>query len=65
MLGTVKFFNKGKGFGFISQDGGGGDVFVHARALEAAGITLSEGDRVTFDTLQDQRGPKAVNLRKA
>jgi cold shock protein len=66
MLGTVKFFNTSKGFGFISPDGGGKDVFVHATAMEAAGIhTLSEGDRVTFDTQSDARGAKAVNLKSA
>ena len=66
MLGTVKFFNTSKGFGFISPDGGGKDVFVHATAMEAAGIrTLSEGDRVTFDTQPDARGAKAVNLKSA
>ena len=50
MLGTVKFFNTSKGFGFISPDGGGKDVFVHASALEAGGMyTVSEGQRVSFD----------------
>jgi CspA family cold shock protein len=64
MTGTVKFFNVSKGFGFISPQGGGKDVFVHATALERAGIrSLNEGDKVTFDTEQDQRGAKAVNLR--
>jgi cold shock protein len=66
MLGTVKFYNSSKGFGFIAPDGGGKDVFVHATAMEAAGIhTLSEGDRVTFDTQSDARGAKAVNLKSA
>lgn len=64
--GTVKFFNETKGFGFITPDGGGKDVFVHASALERAGMkTLREGQRVTFDTEADTRGPKAVNLRVA
>jgi CspA family cold shock protein len=64
MTGTVKFFNVTKGFGFISPEGGGKDVFVHASAVERAGLrSLAEGQRVTFDTEQDQRGPKAVNLR--
>jgi CspA family cold shock protein len=63
-VGTVKFFNSAKGFGFISPDGGSKDVFVHATALEAAGMTgLQEGERVSFDIQQDARGPKAVNLR--
>jgi CspA family cold shock protein len=66
MTGTVKFFNTTKGFGFISPEGGGKDVFVHASAVERAGLrSLAEGQRVTFDTEQDQRGPKAVNLRLA
>ncbi len=64
--GTVKFFNETKGFGFITPDGGGKDVFVHASAVERAGLrSLSEGQRVTFDTEADARGPKAVNLRVA
>lgn len=66
ITGVVKFFNATKGFGFISPDGGGKDVFVHATAVERAGLgSLSEGQRVTFDTEQDQRGAKAVNLRAA
>jgi cold shock protein len=49
--GTVKFFNGQKGYGFISPDGGGNDVFVHVSALERAKIrTLVEGQKVTFDT---------------
>lgn len=64
--GTVKFYNSVKGFGFIAPEGGGKDVFVHATALERAGMSsLSEGQRVSFDTEQDQRGAKAVNLRAA
>ena len=64
ITGTVKFFNATKGFGFISPEGGGKDVFVHATAVERAGLrSLSEGQRVTFDTEQDARGAKAVNLR--
>ncbi len=57
--GTVKFFNGQKGYGFISPDGGGNDVFVHVSALERAGIrTLVEGQKVTFDTEQDRRTGK-------
>jgi CspA family cold shock protein len=64
--GTVKFYNSTKGFGFIAPEGGGKDVFVHATALERAGMSgLNEGQRVSFDTEQDQRGAKAVNLRPA
>jgi len=63
-LGTVKFFNSSKGFGFIAPEGGGKDVFVHATALEAAGMTsLSEGQKVSFDTQPDAKGSKAVNLK--
>jgi CspA family cold shock protein len=63
MTGTVKFYNATKGFGFITPESGGKDIFVHATALERAGLrTLNEGQRVAFDTESDQRGPKAVNL---
>ena len=65
-IGTVKFFNTSKGFGFISPEGGGKDVFVHATAVEAAGMrSLAEGQRVSFDTQADARGAKAVNLKSA
>ena len=54
--GTVKFYNDQKGFGFIQPDDGGKDVFVHATALERAGLrSLSEGQKVSFDTQQDRR----------
>jgi CspA family cold shock protein len=63
-IGTVKFFNSGKGFGFVSPEGGGKDVFVHASAVEAAGMSiLSEGQRISFDTQADVKGAKAVNLK--
>ena len=62
--GTVKFFNTAKGFGFIAPDGGGKDVFVHASALEAAGMrTLAEGQKVSFDIQPDAKGSKAANLQ--
>jgi CspA family cold shock protein len=62
-IGTVKFFNSTKGFGFIAPESGGKDVFVHASAMEAAGIrTLSEGQKVSFDIQPDSRGSKAGNL---
>ena len=65
-IGTVKFFNTNKGFGFISPEGGAKDVFVHASAVEAAGLrSLSEGQRVSFDIQPDAKGAKAVNLKLA
>jgi CspA family cold shock protein len=65
-IGTVKFFNTAKGFGFIAPEGGGKDVFVHATAVEAAGMrTLVEGQRVSFDVQPDARGVKATNLKSA
>ncbi len=63
-IGTVKFFNATKGFGFIAPETGGKDVFVHATAVEAAGLrTLTEGQKVSFDVQPDPRGVKAVNLK--
>ena len=63
-IGTVKFFNTAKGFGFISPDDGGKDVFVHATAVEQAGLrSLNEGQKVSFDSQPDARGSKAVNLK--
>ena len=61
--GTVKFFNNAKGFGFIQPDDGSKDVFVHATALERAGMRgLREGQKVSFDTAEDRRSGKvAVN----
>jgi CspA family cold shock protein len=63
-IGTVKFFNTTKGFGFIAPEGGAKDVFVHASAVEAAGLrSLSEGQQVSFDIQPDARGSKATNLK--
>ena len=57
--GTVKFYNDQKGYGFIQPDKGGKDVFVHATALERAGMRgLSEGQKVSFDTAEDRRTGK-------
>ena len=65
--GTVKFYNDQKGFGFIQPDNGGKDVFVHATALERAGLRgLVEGQKVSFDTAEDRRSGKiAVNTIRA
>ena len=62
--GTVKWFNDKKGFGFIENDDGG-DVFVHHTDIQGSGFkTLSEGDRVSFDVEQGQKGPKASSVTK-
>jgi CspA family cold shock protein len=64
-VGTVKFFNDSKGYGFIAPDDGGQDAFVHITAVERAGLrTLAQNQKVSFDLEQDQRGKtKAVNLQ--
>ncbi|GED70728.1 cold shock-like protein CspLA [Brevibacillus reuszeri] len=63
--GTVKWFNAEKGFGFIEREGGA-DVFVHFSAIQGDGFkSLDEGQRVTFDVEQGQRGPQATNVQKA
>jgi CspA family cold shock protein len=59
--GTVKFFNTAKGFGFITPDGGGKDVFVHANDL--GGATITEGTKVEFDVVQGQKGPQASGVK--
>ncbi len=58
--GTVKFFNDSKGFGFITPDDGGKDVFVHVNGLNVT--TLNEGDKVSYDVEEGKKGPNAVNV---
>jgi CspA family cold shock protein len=66
-VGTVKFFNDSKGYGFIHPDDGSNDAFVHITAVEKAGMrTLQQNQRLTYDLQEDQRGKtKAVNIQPA
>ena len=66
-IGTVKFFNESKGYGFIQPDGGGNDAFVHISAVEQAGMrSLRENQRVSYELEQDRRGKlAATNLKSA
>jgi CspA family cold shock protein len=66
-IGTVKFFNENKGYGFIAPEGGGGDAFVHISAVEQSGMsTLRENQRVSYELQEDRRGKMAaVNLKDA
>ena len=66
-IGTVKFFDTGKGYGFITNEAGGNDAFVHISAVEAAGMsTLDKEQRLSYDLENDQRGKSsAVNLKSA
>jgi len=62
--GTVKWFNSEKGFGFVAQDGGGPDVFVHFSAIQGSGYkSLEENQKVEFDVTQGPKGPQAENVR--
>ena len=64
-IGTVKWFNEAKGFGFIAPQDGSTDVFVHYSSIANDGFkTLAEGQRVQFDIVEGERGPKAANVVK-
>src|SRR5262249_8012520 len=65
-MGTVKWYNSTKGLGFIGRDGGGKDVFIHASALQRAGLAgLDEGQRVVVDIAEGRKGPEAAGIRLA
>jgi len=64
--GTVKWFNESKGYGFITKEDGGGDVFVHYSEIQSNSFkTLAEGQEVSFEVADGPKGPKAVNVTKA
>jgi CspA family cold shock protein len=64
--GTVKWFNDAKGFGFITPDDGGKDLFAHFSAIQGSGFkTLKENQKVSFDVAQGPKGPQAQNIRPA
>ena len=64
--GTVKWFSQEKGYGFITPDEGGEDIFVHFSAIEGSGFrSLQEGEKVTYEVGQGQKGPQAQNVSKA
>ncbi len=66
MIGTVKWFNDAKGFGFITPENGEKDCFVHHSAIQMDGFrSLAEGDRVEFDLVQGAKGPAAENVMRA
>ena len=63
--GTVKWFNDAKGYGFITPDGGGKDVFVHHTAIQMEGFrSLAEGQKVEYEVTEGPKGPQAANVRK-
>ena len=65
-IGTVKFFNTAKGYGFIQPEGGSKDVFVHISAVQSSGMeTLTEGQRVSFDVVEERGKNAAANLKAA
>ncbi len=61
--GVVKWFNPSRGYGFISPDDGGKDVFVHSTGIAGGGQSLEEGQRVEFELTQGEKGPQASNVR--
>jgi len=64
--GTVKMFNEAKGFGFITPDDGGKDLFVHFSAIQSGGFkTLKQNDRVQYEVEESAKGPRAANLKMA
>jgi len=64
--GTVKWFNDAKGYGFITPEDGGKDLFVHFSAIQQDGFkSLKENDKVTYDDAEGQKGPQAINIRMA
>ena len=66
VVGTVKWFNSEKGYGFITPDGGGNDVFAHFSAIQMQGFkTLKEGQKVSFDVTQGPKGKQASNIQAA
>ena len=62
--GKIKWFNPIKGYGFIAREDNEKDVFVHSSAARAANVELNEGDTLTFDIEEGQKGPSAINLQK-
>ena len=63
--GTVKWFNDAKGYGFLTQDGGGEDVFCHFSAIQGDGFkSLAEGQKVEYEVTEGPKGPQAANVRK-
>lgn len=64
-MGTVKWFNDQKGYGFIMPDGGGKDLFVHHSAIQMQGFrSLAEDERVSYEVVQGEKGPQAANVQK-
>lgn len=65
VVGTVKWFDSKKGFGFITRDDNGQDIFVHFSAIKGSGFkNLEEGQKVEFEIVQEEKGPRAVNVVK-